>query len=42
MKIKKILGKFILFLSATTIILGSASTLGVGLEEMPESMKNLR
>ncbi|MGN0027852.1 hypothetical protein [uncultured Clostridium sp.] len=42
MKIKKILGKFILLLSATTIILGPASTLGVGLEEMPESMKNLR
>ncbi len=42
MNMKKFLGKFILLLSALTITLGPASTLGVGLEEMPESMKNLR
>lgn len=42
MKVKKLLGKFVLFLSATTINLGPASTLGVGSEEMPESIKRLR
>lgn len=42
MNIKKFLGRFILLLSALTITLGPASTLGVGLEEMPESIKNSR
>lgn len=42
MKIKKLLGNFILFLSVATINLGPASALGVGTEEMPESIKNLR
>jgi len=42
MNIKKLLGKLILLLSSTTLNLGTASTLGVGLEEMPESVKNSR
>lgn len=42
MNIKKLLGKFVLFLSSKTINLAPASALGVGIEEMPESIKGLR
>lgn len=42
MKVKRILGKLILVFSAFAIVLAPASTLGVGVEEMPESIKNLR
>lgn len=40
MNIKRYLGTFILFLSAIIVNFGPASTLGV--EDMPESIKNLR
>lgn len=42
MNIKRYLGTFILFLSAIIVNFGPASTLGVGVEDMPESIKNLR
>ena len=42
MDIKKILGKIFLLLSSTTIKTAPASTLAVGIEDMPESIKNLR
>lgn len=42
MNIKKYLGTFVLFLSALIVNFGPTSTLGVGVEDMPESIKNLR
>ena len=42
MKIKRILGRVLKILSITMIIFAPASTLLIGNEEMPESMKKLR
>lgn len=42
MRIKKYLGAFVLFLSAIIVNSAPASTLLVGVEEMPESIKKLR
>lgn len=42
MKIKKHIGSFALFLATIIISSSSASTLLVGAEEMPESIKKLR
>lgn len=42
MKIKKLLGNFMLFLSSFTVNLGQASALGVGVDEMPDSLKEQR
>lgn len=42
MKIKKYLGSAALLLASTLINLNPASVFGVGLEEMPESIKKLR
>lgn len=40
--IKKILGKLLKKMSISMITLAPASFVGNGIEEMPESMKNLR
>lgn len=42
MKIKKYLGSFALLLAAILVNINPASTFGVGVEEMPESIKKLR
>lgn len=42
MKIKKYIGSFALFLATIVIRSSSASTLLVGVEEMPESIKKVR
>jgi hypothetical protein len=42
MKIKEILGKVLMVLSVSMIRFSPASCASVGVEEMPESMKNLR
>ncbi|WP_322389756.1 hypothetical protein [Clostridium perfringens] len=42
MKIKNYLGACTLFLAAVLINVGPASIFGVGIEEMPESIKKLR
>jgi len=42
MKIKEILGKVLMALSVSMIIFAPASGSTIGIEEMPESMKNLR
>lgn len=40
--IKKLMGKFLKKISDSMITLAPASFCGNGVEEMPESMKNLR
>lgn len=40
--IKKILGEFLKRIAGSMITLAPASYAAVGVEEMPESMKNLR
>lgn len=42
MNIKRYLGSFMLLLSAIIVNFAPTSTLGVGVEDMPESIKNLR
>jgi hypothetical protein len=42
MKIKRILGQALKILSVSMIIFAPTSSLSVGIEEMPESMKKLR
>ena len=42
MKIKKYLGSFVLLLAAILVNAGPASLAGIGMEEMPESIKKLR
>lgn len=40
--IKKLIGKFLKKVSDSMVTLAPASYVGSGIEEMPESMKNLR
>lgn len=42
MKFKKVLGCFILLLTTVLINVGNASVVFVGVEEMPDSIKNIR
>ena len=42
MNIKRILGEALKLLSISMIIFSPTSTLSIGIEEMPESMKKLR
>ncbi|MDU2490402.1 hypothetical protein [Clostridium sp.] len=42
MKFKKHIGSFILMLTALFVNVGTASFAAVGVEEMPESMKEIR
>lgn len=42
MKFKKVLGCFILLLTTVLINSGNVSVAFVGIEEMPNSMKNIR
>ena len=42
MNMKRSLGTFLIFLSAIIVNFGQTSTLGVGVEDMPDSIKNLR
>lgn len=42
MKIKNYLGSFVLLLAAILVNAGPTSLAGIGVEEMPESIKKLR
>jgi hypothetical protein len=42
MKIKKLLGQLLAFLSVSMITFAPTSASSIGVEEMPESMKKLR